>query len=232
MKRLFDIVFALLALILVAPLLAVIAMAVKLDSAGPIIYCSERIGKNRRLSDSNHPPQPDQRQHNLYGAPFAMFKFRTMVPNADKLGASITHAGDSRITRLGKVLRKSKLDELPSFLNVLIGEMSLVGPRPETRRWVARYSPAQQRVLSVKPGITGPAQIKYRDEENLLSEIDLETEYLQVMADKLEIDLDYIDHMTIGKDIQIIARTIGALFPNPMQSIAALPKSKNGVRQS
>ena len=144
MKRLFDIFFSLLTLIVMSPILLIIAITIKLTSAGPIFYCSKRVGEKGKLFD--------------------LIKFRSMVVDAPQKGPNITRNGDNRITNIGKILRKYKLDELPQFFNVLKGDMSIVGPRPEVPAYVARYSPEQLQVLCVKPGITSPASIKYRDE--------------------------------------------------------------------
>jgi len=157
-KRILDIAVALIGLVLLAPAFVVIAMLIKLDSPGPIFFRGRRIG--------------------LHGRPFHIFKFRSMVPDVPSKGAAVTCKDDPRITGVGKILRKTKLDELPSLVNVLRGEMSLVGPRPEAPAWVGRYTPQQWTVLTVRPGITGLAQIKYRNEEELLSGANLEVEYL------------------------------------------------------
>lgn len=136
-----------------------------------------------------------------------------MVADAEQSGPGITAAGDSRVTRLGRLLRRFKLDELPQLLNVLKGEMSLVGPRPEDPRYVAHYTPEQRRVLSVRPGITGAASVRYRHEEVLLRGPDWETVYLTViMPDKLKIDLAYIGHWSFGSDLKVLVQTGAALY--------------------
>jgi lipopolysaccharide/colanic/teichoic acid biosynthesis glycosyltransferase len=191
-KRVFDIVVALVGLIILAPVFLVVAILIKFDSPGPVFFRGRRIGRGGRL--------------------FHIVKFRSMVVDAHKKGATITTGDDPRITRVGRVLRKTKLDELPSLINVLKGEMSLVGPRPESPNWVEQYTPEQREVLAVRPGITGLAQIKYRDEESLLSTATLEKEYPKIMEDKLRIDLEYVQKRTFLQDISILFQTFAALF--------------------
>lgn len=188
LKRLFDIGFSAAVLVALAPLFAVIALIIKLTSPGPVFYMAQRTGRS--------------------GQPFKLYKFRSMVVGADKQGPGITTAGDARITRIGRILRKSKLDELPQFINVLRGEMSLVGPRPEDPRYVALYTPEQREVLMVRPGITSPASVYYRDEESLLTGDDWESRYIQeIMPAKLQIDLDYARSGDLLDDFKIIGRT-------------------------
>ena len=197
-KRVFDITVALIGLILCVPVFAVIAVLIKLDSPGPVFFRGKRIGQ--------------------YGKPFYILKFRSMVPDAPQRGPAITCDDDPRITRLGRLLRKTKLDELPSLVNVVKGEMSLVGPRPESPPWVERYTPRQWAVLNVKPGITGLAQIKYRNEEALLGSANLETEYPKIMNDKLSIDLGYVENHSFILDVRIMFETVAALFRRPLAS--------------
>jgi lipopolysaccharide/colanic/teichoic acid biosynthesis glycosyltransferase len=191
-KRVFDIAVALIGLIVLAPAFAVIAVLIKLDSSGPVFFKGQRVGQ--------------------YGDTFDMLKFRSMVANAPEKGPAITGKDDPRVTRLGRFLRKTKLDELPGLVNVLRGEMSLVGPRPEAPVWVERYTPQQRMVLSVKPGITGLTQVKYRSEEDLLSTANLETEYPKIMNDKLDIDLHYVNNQSFGLDIHILKETAIAVL--------------------
>jgi lipopolysaccharide/colanic/teichoic acid biosynthesis glycosyltransferase len=191
-KRLFDIVGAFLGLVILTPVYIVIAILVKMDSPGPVFFKGKRIGQ--------------------HGKPFDLLKFRSMVPDAPNKGAAITAGDDPRITRIGRVLRKTKLDELPSFWNVLKGEMSLVGPRPEAPSWVEKYTHEQRAVLTVKPGITGLAQIKYRNEEALLNQAHLEQDYLKIMNDKLNIDLGYIQNQSFLLDLRILFGTALSLF--------------------
>ena len=191
-KRILDITISLIGLIVLAPIFAVIAILIKLDSPGPVFFKGKRVGQ--------------------YGKTFYILKFRSMIPDAPRRGAAITCKDDPRITGIGRLLRKTKLDELPSLVNVLKGEMSLVGPRPEAPAWVERYTPQQRAVLTVKPGITGLAQIKYRNEEALLSSANLEIEYPKIMNDKLNIDLGYVKNRSFILDMRILLGTAVALF--------------------
>jgi lipopolysaccharide/colanic/teichoic acid biosynthesis glycosyltransferase len=187
-SRFFDVVLAAIALVLLSPLLLIIAVLVKRQDGGPALYKARRVGKDGRL--------------------FTLLKFRTMVVDAARTGPGITAAGDPRITPFGAWLRRTKLDELPQLVNVLRGEMSLVGPRPEDPRYVALYTPEQRRVLTVRPGMTGPASLSHRNEEQMLTGTDWETEYRKrIMQEKLEIDLNYLANRRLWSDLQIIART-------------------------
>jgi lipopolysaccharide/colanic/teichoic acid biosynthesis glycosyltransferase len=189
-KRIFDVIGALMGLILLLPLFALIYLWIKSDMSGPVFFRQWRVGKDQR--------------------PFRINKFRTMVTDAERRGSQITVGGDSRITRIGRVLRKYKLDELPQLSNVLLGQMSLVGPRPEVPHYVSFYSEEQKQVFSVRPGITDWASIKYRSENDLLSTAaDPEKEYIeQIMPDKLQMNLEYIHNASLVKDIVIIGRTV------------------------
>jgi lipopolysaccharide/colanic/teichoic acid biosynthesis glycosyltransferase len=192
-KRTMDVLFSLGGLIVLSPLLLIIAAAVALSSPGGVFYRAERVGKDGKL--------------------FRLYKFRSMVAGADKVGPAITIAGDARVTPVGKFLRKTKLDELPQLINVLKGEMSLVGPRPESPKYVALYTDEQHAVLRVRPGITSLASIRYRDEESLLHGADWETLYIEkIMPEKLAIDLEYIASANPWKDLQIILQTFGAIL--------------------
>ncbi len=193
-KRALDLIIALAGLLLLAPLLLVVALVVKLTSAGPILYRGERVGR--------------------HGKPFRMLKFRTMVVDADQIGPALTRGGDTRITPVGRALRHWKLDEVPQLVNVLRGEMSVVGPRPEVPPYVALYTPEQRRVLEVRPGITGPCQVLYRHEEALLSHCaDAEREYVEkIMPYKLSIDLAYVDEQSLLLDLKVIGQTLLCLF--------------------
>lgn len=192
-KRLFDLTLALALLVIFSPLLAIVAWLIKHEDGGPILYSGSRIGQ--------------------HGQPFKILKFRTMVLNADRLGPAITTGDDRRITRIGRFLRASKLDELPQLINVLKGEMSLVGPRPEAPAYVALYTLEQRRVLTVKPGITGLAAIEYRHEARLLQAATLADVYeREIMPAKLKLDLKYIRHRSFMYDLQLLARTGLAIF--------------------
>lgn len=189
-KRTFDILFSLFGIILLSPFLLMIAVIIVLDSKGGIFYLQQRVGKNN--SD------------------FLIYKFRTMSSGSDKAGLLTVGAKDTRITRVGYYLRKYKLDELPQLFNVLKGDMSLVGPRPEVRKYVNLYTAAQLKVLDVKPGITDYASIAYSNESELLAAAtDPEKFYIEtVFPAKLELNLKYIAEKGIWKDIRIILLTL------------------------
>lgn len=192
MTRLLDLVVSLVGLVLLSPLLLLVAVLVKLDSDGPVFYRAERVGQG--------------------GQPFQLYKFRSMVRDADQQGPGITTAGDSRITRLGRLLRRTKVDELPQLWNVCKGDMSLVGPRPEDPRYVALYTPDQRQVLAARPGLTSPASVRYRHEEQLLQGADWERVYVeQVMPQKLEIERQYLAQRTLWTDVRVLAHTLRAV---------------------
>jgi len=191
-KRAFDILFALAGLLLLLPIFGVVALWIRLTSPGPIFYRAVRSGRA--------------------GQPFRAYKFRTMRERADSEGPGITRAADNRITRVGRFLRKSKLDEFPQLLNVLRGEMSLVGPRPEDPRYVVHYTPDERIVLAVRPGMTSLASIRYRNEELLLADDDWETFYInRLMRDKLRADRRYVEGWSFRLDLQIIFYTFFVL---------------------
>ncbi|MBD5325303.1 MAG: sugar transferase [Bacteroides sp.] len=189
MKRLFDIFASGLGLIALSPLFVVLAVWIKCDSRGPVFYRQTRVGKDNK--------------------DFRLFKFRSMRPDSDKLGLITVGGRDPRVTRSGYYIRKYKLDEFPQLINVFRGDMSLVGPRPEVRKYVEMYSPEQMRVLSVRPGITSLASIRYRNENEILAAAaDPDKTYIeQVMPDKLAIDLEYVDRATLLNDIKLILST-------------------------
>jgi lipopolysaccharide/colanic/teichoic acid biosynthesis glycosyltransferase len=192
LKQSFDVAASAAGLIVLSPLFIAISLAVRLNDGGPVFYRARRVGRGGRL--------------------FRLYKFRTMRIDADKQGPGITASGDTRITRIGRWLRRTKLDELPQLLNVLLGDMSLVGPRPEDPRYVVLYTPEQRQVLSVRPGITSAASLAYRNEEQLLTGPNWEQVYREeVMPAKLAIDLEYLAQRTLLTDIKLILRTIGAL---------------------
>ncbi len=195
-KRAFDLAVALPALVLLAPVFAVMALLIWLDDGGPVFFRQERVGRGSR--------------------PFRIWKFRTMVHDAEDRGPQLTVSADRRITRSGRLLRRCKLDELPQLLNVVSGEMSLVGPRPEVPRYVQFYTDEQRRVLDLVPGITDPASICYRHEGRILARApDAERAYLdQVMPEKLRITLEYADRASLWNDFLTVQRTLlGPLFP-------------------
>lgn len=191
LRRFIDIAGALFGIWLTGPLMAAAALWIKLDSPGPVFYRQERIG--------------------LHGRPFRIFKFRTMVTNADKIGTLITIGGrDPRITTAGYWLRKFKVDELPQFINVLFGQMSFVGPRPEVRKYVDLYTLEQRRILEVRPGVTDIASIAYRNENEILEKkSDPEAYYKAViMPRKLKLNQLYLSKRIFCSDLYVILRTI------------------------
>lgn len=203
-KRGFDFIVSILSMSLAVPLWVVVSVAIKLDSLGPIFHRSTRIG--------------------MGGKPFILYKFRTMVVGAHQIGPGVTRGNDPRITRVGQFLRKLKIDEMPQLLNVLKGEMCIVGPRPEDPRYVAKYTAEQRRVLSVRPGMASPAFIKYRHEEKLLVAAgeNMETEYLRtILPDKLKMDLEYIHDQSFIHDLQILFQAAVFLLKRPAVSAKA-----------
>jgi lipopolysaccharide/colanic/teichoic acid biosynthesis glycosyltransferase len=202
MKRTFDVVFSTVGLVLTSPVLLVAAIAVKLESPGPAFYSGERVGRG--------------------GRPFRILKLRTMRWDKESQGPSVTAGDDPRITKVGRFLRRIKGDEIPQLVNVLKGDMSLVGPRPEDPKYVALYTPGQRRVLEVRPGMTGPSAIAYLDEEDLLRGGDAELTYVStVMPQKLAMDLKYVESATPASDLRILVRTVLAVLRRPFSSRAA-----------
>jgi lipopolysaccharide/colanic/teichoic acid biosynthesis glycosyltransferase len=193
MKRAFDLLISGLALVMLLPVFALIAAAVAVFDGRPVFFRHERIG--------------------LRGKPFGMWKFRTMVRDASQRGMPLTVRGDTRITPLGHWLRKTKLDELPQLWNVFIGEMSLVGPRPEVLRYVSLYTPAQARVLQLMPGITDAASIAYRNETDVLADFDEpEQAYIQkIVPEKIRLNLEYARDANVLRDCVVIFKTLGKL---------------------
>lgn len=194
MKRILDIVFSLLVIAVGLPFGLVIALLIVLDSKGSVIYRQSRVGRNN--------------------VDFLLYKFRTMCVDADHSSLITVGADDARITRVGAFLRKFKIDEFPQFLNILKGEMSIVGPRPEVRKYVDLYTPEQMRVLSVRPGLTDYASIRYVNENELLAtSADPEQTYIQeIMPDKLNLNLKYIDEQSFCTDCKIILETLKAIL--------------------
>jgi lipopolysaccharide/colanic/teichoic acid biosynthesis glycosyltransferase len=193
-KRLFDVLGAAVSLMLLAPLMLLVAVAVRLDSPGPVLFRQERVGR--------------------HGRPFRIHKFRTMQVDATGRGPLLTASGDPRVTRVGAALRRHRLDELPQLVDVLKGDMSLVGPRPEVPRYVALYPPdLRERVLAVRPGITDPSSLDFLDEGELLARAaDPEREYVDVILPrKLRRAADYADRATFATDLRVIGRTLGLL---------------------
>jgi lipopolysaccharide/colanic/teichoic acid biosynthesis glycosyltransferase len=199
MKRMFDIVVAGLSLIVLAPLLLLIALLIKLDSRGPILFKQERIGKGFR--------------------PFSIYKFRTMRDGAHAT-SSLTIGADPRITRAGKYLRASKIDELPQLLNVVKGDMSLVGPRPEVPRYVELFRPDYEHILKVRPGLTDLASLKYSDEASILGQsANPEGDYVaRLLPDKIRLAKEYIQRSSLLFDAKLIVETIIKLFGSRLSS--------------
>lgn len=194
LKRIFDFVFSLLGILILLPVFIIIAILIKIDSKGPVLFKQIRVGRNEEL--------------------FHILKFRTMVTDAEKLGKQITIGKDSRITRVGHFLRNYKLDEFPQLFNVLLGDMSLVGPRPEVPKYTAYYSKEQKKIFQVRPGITDYASIKYSKENEILaSSEDPEQTYInEIMVDKLTINLDYIRKRSLKEDLYIIFATVAKIL--------------------
>ncbi|HQW86875.1 MAG TPA: sugar transferase [Flavobacteriales bacterium] len=194
LKRAFDVLFAGTALLLLLPLLVLFALAVALTSPGGAFFRQVRVGR--------------------HGRPFRLLKFRSMRPGSEALGQLTIGGRDPRITGVGRFLRRTKLDELPQLWNVLKGDMSVVGPRPEVPRYVALYTPEQQVVLSIRPGITGMASLDYVDENELLARSsDPERAYVEeVMPAKLALDLRYVRERSFALDLRIIAATVRLIF--------------------
>jgi len=192
-KRLFDLCWTIPGLLVLWPAFLVIAVLIKLDDGGAVFFRQLRVGR--------------------YGREFRVWKFRTMIARAEQCGGPLTVGDDPRITRVGRWLRHSKLDELPQLFNVLAGQMSLVGPRPEVPHYVARYTPDQRRVLDLVPGITDPASIAYRDESALLAQApDWERQYIEViMPEKIRLNLAYAARATQWKDFLVVVVTLLSL---------------------
>jgi len=193
-KRLFDIIISFLALVLLLPVLILISVWIFLDSRGGIFYRQSRVGRK------NHD--------------FTLLKFRTMYPGAEAKGLLTVGDRDSRVTRAGYSLRKAKLDELPQLLNILAGQMSIVGPRPEVRKHVEMYTAEQLQVLEIRPGLTDYASLEYIDEDEILaqSENPEDTYINTIMPAKLELNLKYIREKSLGKDFRIILKTTGKIL--------------------
>ena len=193
MKRFFDLVTSGLGLLVLSPLFLVLAVWIKCDSAGPVFYRQVRVGRNNR--------------------DFRLYKFRSMRVGSDRKGLITIGGHDPRVTRSGYYIRRYKLDELPQLINVFVGDMSLVGPRPEVRKYVGLYTPEQMRVLVVRPGITDLASIRYRNENELLEQVDDPDRYYVdvIMQDKLQINLEYVASHSFGGDLKLICQTFKAV---------------------
>jgi lipopolysaccharide/colanic/teichoic acid biosynthesis glycosyltransferase len=194
LKRGLDLAISSIALTISAPLLLVIGVAIRLTSAGPVLFRQERIGRG--------------------GRSFRIWKFRTMVEGAPDQGPAITARGDPRVTRLGLWLRRTKLDELPQLINVWLGDMSLVGPRPEVPRYVEGYSAEDRKVLAVRPGITDLASIAFRDEEAVLAQFpDREQAYVELLLPrKLALGREYVRQQSLAVDVTLLLRTVAVVL--------------------
>jgi len=213
-KRWFDVVASFFGLLLLSPFLALVAIAVILDSPGSPFFLQNRVGKGEGT--------------------FELVKFRSMRRPVAAGGPLITARGDARITRVGKWLRKTKVDELPQLLNVLRGDMSLVGPRPEVSRYTRFYNHEQKRVLATRPGITGPAAIAYANEEELLARQDDPEKYYveNLFPAKLDLDLIYCRNISLRGDLALIFKTLGRLFDRRRAEEALMPSSSERIQES
>jgi len=193
-KRVFDILLSLVLLVLLSPVMLILALAIRLDSPGEVLFRQVRVTQ--------------------YGQEFRIFKFRTMVANAQQLGTQVTVQGDMRITRVGKLLRKCRLDELPQLLNILMGQMSFVGTRPEVPRYVRQYTPQMLATLLLPAGVTSQASIRYKDEDRLLdSSADPDRTYVeQVLPGKMEYNLNSLLDFSLWQDFKTMVQTVGAVL--------------------
>lgn len=207
-KRFFDILFSLMLLILLSPVFIILAVFIKLDSKGPIFYRQERVTQ--------------------YNRTFKIFKFRTMVANADKIGSLITLGSDSRITRIGKIIRKFRLDEVPQLINILIGDMSFVGTRPEVRKYVDSYSDEMKATLLMPAGVTSEASINFKDEDEIVNTYISKGEAVdeiyikRILPKKMKYNLEYVSSFNFFKDIEISIKTVFAVLK---------PKLKDGIEK-
>lgn len=196
LKRAFDFFAALIGLILLSPLFAAVAIAIKLESPGPVFYRGERVGR--------------------YGKLFRIYKFRSMVVNADKIGGSTTSDSDSRVTKTGRFIRKYKLDEFSQLINVLVGDMSLVGPRPQVKWAVDTYTEEEKQVLTLRPGITDWASIKFHNEGEIIANSgisDPDEAYMKIIhPEKMRLQLQYLRERNFLVDIKILFQTVSTLF--------------------
>lgn len=196
MKRFFDILFSFVLMLLLAPVFILVAVAIKADSPGPIFYRGVRVGRD--------------------GIPFQIYKFRSMVTNAEILGSSSTSNSDSRVTRVGNIIRKFKLDEFSQLINVFLGDMSVVGPRPQVQWAVDNFSPMERRVLQLRPGITDWASIKFHDEGEIIEKsgiVDPDEAYMKLIhPEKMRLQLVYLENHSCWIDLKIIFKTVSTLF--------------------
>ena len=197
-KRAFDIIFSLILLIFLSPIILLLAILIKIDSKGTVFYRQERITQ--------------------YGKVFKIFKFRTMIQNADKIGTLVTLENDNRITRIGKIIRKLRLDELPQLLNILKGEMTFVGTRPEVKKYVEQYSDEMKATLLMPAGVTSKASIEFKDEDEIINTYlnkgeKVDEIYIdRVLPEKMKYNLEYIENFTIVQDLKIMINTVIAVL--------------------
>jgi len=212
MKRTIDLILAMLGVILLSPVLTAVALLIKFDSRGPIFYRGVRIGR--------------------YGNPFRIFKFRTMVEDAEKLGGASTPEDDPRVTRMGRFLRKYKLDELPQILNVISGEMSLVGPRPQVPWAVKLYTQEERTILNVRPGITDYASVRFRDEGEILrGSANPDKEYFEkIHPEKMRLSLEYVRNQSVWLDCKILLKTLGAVVWRPVRASSGRKAGERSAR--
>lgn len=212
-KRIFDIVIALITLIILSPIFVAISIAIKADSRGPVMFRQVRVTQ--------------------YGRRFRIFKFRTMVNNAEKLGAQVTAKDDIRITKIGRLLRKLRLDEIPQLFNIITGDMSFVGTRPEVPKYVERYTDGMMATLLLPAGVTSEASIKYKDEESLLENADnVDMIYVDtVLPEKMKFNLRSIEKFNLWADMKLMIRTVEAVFKKDDNSnITVITAGKNEVK--
>jgi lipopolysaccharide/colanic/teichoic acid biosynthesis glycosyltransferase len=214
MKRTIDLILAMLGVILLSPVLTAVALLIRFDSRGPIFYRGVRIGR--------------------YGKPFRIFKFRTMVEDAEKLGGASTPEDDPRVTRIGRFLRKYKLDELPQILNVISGEMSLVGPRPQVLWAVKLYTQEERTILNVRPGITDYASVRFRDEGEILrGSANPDKDYLEkIHPEKMRLSLEYVRKQSLWLDCKILLKTVGAVVLRPVRTSSDHKAGERSARGS
>lgn len=199
LKRMLDIVVSAVGIVVLSPVLLFIAVAVKVTSPGPVLYLGVRTGRG--------------------GRPFHIYKFRSMVTNAEQVGGTTTGLNDNRITPIGKFIRQYKLDELPQLFNVLRGDMSLVGPRPEVAEYTDAYTPSEQRILSVRPGITDLSSLRFNDLQSVVGTEDPDEVFRrEVLPEKIRLRLKYVDEQSFRGDLGIIAKTAGVVLAKPLKS--------------
>lgn len=215
LKRLFDIIFSTILLIVLSPILIILAIAIKIDSKGPIFYRQERITQ--------------------YGKIFKIFKFRTMIFNADKIGALVTTKNDSRITRVGNIIRKCRLDEIPQLINILVGDMTFVGTRPEVKKYVERYTDEMKATLLMPAGVTSIASIKYKNEDEIIGKYieqgeDIDDIYVnRVLPEKMKYNVDYVKKFTIFQDILICVQTVNEVLKR--RNTTELTSKKQNIKE-